>query len=534
PQGKPRVAIFSIAHLNDAQRMFFVSLLLNQVLGWVRAQTGTTSLRALLYIDELFGYLPPTSNPPSKTPLLTLLKQARAFGLGLVLATQNPVDLDYKALSNIGTWFIGRLQTERDKARLLDGLEGAAVSAADLGRRDLDRIISSLGSRVFLLHNTHEDRPVVMTTRWVLSYLRGPLSREQIRTLTGEARQAAVQPRPTIATGPQLAYVPPVPPAPVKAVTAPTLPPEIQQVYLPTRGRLPAGCRLVYEPFLFGAARIAFNDAKTRLSTVVSCQYITPIQDGAIPVDWHNAAAVAIAASELNRQPTATPGDTPVYAPLPPEAAKARNYTAWQREFVNYLYGAEVVEVLYSPSQKLYSSLGEDERDFRIRLGQKAREGRDTAVEALRKKYAPRLATLEDRLRRAKQVVAREKEQTRQAGVQAAISVGATLLGAFTGRKTSSLGRAATAARGMGRTVSQRQDIGQAEETVKAIQKQLADLSAQFESESQALAERSDPAVEILQTVSIRPKKMDITVQLVSLTWAPYWQDDRQQLEPAW
>jgi hypothetical protein len=127
PTGKPRVAIFSIAHLNDAQRMFFVSLLLNQVLGWMRTQTGTTSLRALLYIDELFGYLPPGSMPPSKTPLLTLLKQARAFGLGLVLATQNPVDLDYKALSNAGTWLIGRLQTERDKARLLDGLEGAAA-----------------------------------------------------------------------------------------------------------------------------------------------------------------------------------------------------------------------------------------------------------------------------------------------------------------------------------------------------------------------------------------------------------------------
>ena len=126
PAGKPRVAIFSIAHLNDAERMFFVTLLLNQMLGWMRAQSGTTSLRALLYMDEIFGYFPPVANPPSKMPLLTLLKQARAFGLGVVLATQNPVDLDYKGLANTGTWFIGRLQTERDKARVLDGLEGAA------------------------------------------------------------------------------------------------------------------------------------------------------------------------------------------------------------------------------------------------------------------------------------------------------------------------------------------------------------------------------------------------------------------------
>jgi len=150
PQGKPRVAIFSIAHLNDNERMFFVSLLLNQILGWVRSQSGTTSLRALLYMDEIFGYLPPLSNPPSKLPMLTLLKQARAFGLGLVLATQNPVDLDYKALSNCGTWFIGRLQTDRDKQRLLDGLEGAAVSQTQkFDRGQMEQILAGLGNRVF-------------------------------------------------------------------------------------------------------------------------------------------------------------------------------------------------------------------------------------------------------------------------------------------------------------------------------------------------------------------------------------------------
>ena len=128
-QGKPRLAIFSIAHLNDAERMFFVTLLLSQTVGWMRAQSGTTSFRAILYMDEIFGYFPPVANPPSKLPLLTLLKQARAFGLGVVLATQNPVDLDYKGLANTGTWFIGRLQTERDKARVLEGLEGASASA---------------------------------------------------------------------------------------------------------------------------------------------------------------------------------------------------------------------------------------------------------------------------------------------------------------------------------------------------------------------------------------------------------------------
>ena len=190
PQGKPRVSVLSIAHLSDAERMFFVSLLLNQVLSWMRAQSGTTSLRALLYMDEIFGFFPPVANPPSKKPLLTLLKQARAFGLGVVLATQNPMDLDYKGLSNAGTWFIGRLQTDRDKMRVLDGLEGAMSEAgAKFDRQQMNKILSSLGNRVFLLNNVHEDAPVLFQTRWTLSYLRGPITRDQIRLLSGSAEQ---------------------------------------------------------------------------------------------------------------------------------------------------------------------------------------------------------------------------------------------------------------------------------------------------------------------------------------------------------
>ena len=186
PGGKPRLAIFSIAHLNDAERMFFVTLLLSQTLGWVRAQSGTTSLRAILYMDEIFGYFPPVANPPSKQPLLTLLKQARAFGLGVVLATQNPVDLDYKGLANTGTWFIGRLQTERDKARVLEGLEGAAASSGKkFDKQGMEQTLAGLGNRVFLLNNVHEDAPEVFQTRWTLSYLRGPLTRTQIKTLDG-------------------------------------------------------------------------------------------------------------------------------------------------------------------------------------------------------------------------------------------------------------------------------------------------------------------------------------------------------------
>ena len=189
--GKPRVAIISIAHLSEAERMFFVSLLLNQILDWVRTQSGTTSLRAVLYMDEIFGYFPPVAEPPSKRPLLTLLKQARAFGLGIVLATQNPVDLDYKGLANTGTWFLGRLQTERDKARVLEGLESASAAAhADLDKGEIDKLLSGLSQRIFLMHNVHEDAPVVFETRWAMSYLRGPLTRDQIKRLMDGKRPA--------------------------------------------------------------------------------------------------------------------------------------------------------------------------------------------------------------------------------------------------------------------------------------------------------------------------------------------------------
>ena len=180
PDDRPRHSVFYLAHLSDAERMFFVTLLLSAVESWMRTQVGASSVRAILYMDELYGYLPPQSNPPSKQPLLRLLKQARAYGLGLLLATQNPVDLDYKALSNAGTWFIGKLQTERDKERLLDGLESAA---GDVSRGEIDKLISSLGKRVFIQHNVHAKQPALFQTRWAMNFLAGPMTRNQIPAL---------------------------------------------------------------------------------------------------------------------------------------------------------------------------------------------------------------------------------------------------------------------------------------------------------------------------------------------------------------
>jgi hypothetical protein len=530
PNGKPRLAIFSIAHLSDPERMFFVSLLMNQVLSWMRGQPGTTSLRALVYMDEIFGYLPPLGNPPSKLPMLTLLKQARAFGVGMMFATQNPVDLDYKALSNIGTWFIGRLQTERDKARLLDGLESAAAGA-QFNRAQIEKIISSLGNRVFLMNNTHEDAPELMQTRWALSYLRGPLTRDQIKVLMDPLRGDA-------SSAPTAVPVSTAGTAPVTASTTssvsssqPALPPGIAAFFLPVRDSS-SGKKLVYQPKIVGAAKINFADAKTKVDASLSKVYLTPITDDAIPVTWDNAEEIGIPATDLEKSAQGSAQ----FSELPSAASQAKNYAAWNKDFANWLYGSQEINLLQSPSLKAVSLPGEDERDFRIRLGQVAREKRDEMVEALRKKYAPKIATLQERLRKAQAAAEKQQEQARQAKMQTALSFGSTLLGAFTGRKSLSgtISKATTAARKAGRAMEEGGDVSRANDTVEAIQQQLVDLQAQFDAESAALAEKVDPLTEALETVSVKPKKTDILVQLATLTWAPYWQDEQGNTTPAW
>jgi hypothetical protein len=540
PQGKPRVAIFSVAHLGDAERMFFVSILLNQVLGWMRTQPGTTSLRALLYMDEIFGYFPPIANPPSKLPLLTLLKQARAFGVGVVLATQNPVDLDYKGLSNTGTWFIGRLQTERDKSRVMEGLEGAAsATGGSFDRQKMEQLLAGLGSRIFLMNNTHEDAPVTFQTRWSLSYLRGPLTRVQIKQLMDPYKGA--QPAPTAAAAQAPTAVKtaassaPIPaaaaqaPAPTAGIQ-PSLPPDVPQFFVPVRG---SSSGLVYQPMLVGAAKVRFNDTKTKVDESQSVVVLTPIQDQAVPVNWEDAQDAGFALNDLEK--TATRGIQ--FGDLPATAIKVKNYTDWNRDFVTWLYGSQKLDLMRSPSTAQFSKPNEVERDFRVRLQQAARENRDNAVEALRQKYTTKINALQEKVRKAQQAVDRETAQARNAQMQTALSFGATLLGAFTGRKlasSSNIGKAASALKGVGRSAEQQSDVSRAKETVQTYQQQLDELNAQFKEESDTLESKIDAATEVLETVSIKPKKTDIDVQLVSLVWAPYLPDARGQLTPAW
>jgi len=532
--GKPRLAIFSIAHLNDAERMFFVTLLLSQMVGWMRAQSGTTSLRALLYMDEIFGYFPPVANPPSKLPLMTLLKQARAFGLGVVLATQNPVDLDYKGLSNTGTWFIGRLQTERDKARVLEGLEGASSSAGkrfDRGR--MEQTLAGLGARIFLMNNVHEDEPIVFETRWCLSYLRGPLTRTQIKTLMepvklsvygGKGIEGYQQPKGALS---------PYPATPLPLNQRPMLPPDVPQHFVPLRSSKPDGSELVYAPMLLGSSQVRFADTKSGLDMTQDVTVLTPMTEGAVAVDWDHATVADLAVKDLEY---ASEGDAQ-FLPVPSSAGKAKSYADWSKDFGGWLFRTQKVELLKSPSTKEISKPGESERDFRVRLQQTGREERDKGAETLRHKYAPKIATLQDRIRRAEQAKERQQAESRSSQVQAAISVGASILGAFLGRKTisaSNIGRATTAIRGAGRAIKESQDVGQAEENVAALRQQLADLEAQFKSESEMLAESTDPLNEKLASIAIKPAKAHIAVKLVALAWTPYWKDNRGTLTQAW
>jgi len=530
--GKPRIAIFSIAHLSDPERMFFVSLLMNQVQGWMRAQSGTTSLRAIVYMDEIFGYLPPVANPPSKLPMLSMLKQARAFGVAMVLATQNPVDLDYKALANAGTWFIGRLQTERDKARLLDGLESVTASTgAQFNRKQIEKIISSLGNRVFLMNNVHEDAPEIFQTRWALCYLRGPLTRDQIKILMDPLKSSFI----SSAADTQNQAPPPTAADITPLSQQPTLPPGISCFYIPLRGSSSIGNKLLYQPKIIGAAKINFTDTKRQLALLQDVVFITPITENAIPVVWDNAEEINIPAADLEKSPQGNA----LFSELPASAGHSKYYQVWNRDFSNWLYGKQKIDLLISPSLKEASQPNESERDFRIRLQQTAREQRDGLVEQLRKKYTSKNSILQERRRKAQQAVAEQIDQAKKAEHDKQVAIFTTVLGAFSllgslNNRRSTLSRASTAARGFTRAYDEGRDVSRAGETVEAIQQQLADLDTAFQSEITNLQEKLDPQTEVLETLSIKPKKTDIIVQLVALVWTPYWQDPQGKLNPAW
>jgi hypothetical protein len=516
-EGKPRVAVVSLSHLGEAERMFMVTLILNEMVGWMRTRPGTSSLRAILYMDEIFGYLPPVAAPPSKKPMITLLKQARAFGVGVVLATQNPADLDYKALSNIGTWFLGRLQTERDKERVLDGLEGVLAAEGGLDRQRLSEILSGVGKRVFLLHNVHEERPVVFHTRWVLSYLRGPMTRQEIRRLkdsrparaTAASASAPAEParRGTEAPSPE-------------GGTRPLLPPEVPQVFLPVRRASPGS--LIYEPRLLGEATVSFADRKRKVEASHELLLLAPWEgeDG----DWSGAREGEVDPGDLEDNPE----DPSSFASVNEAAADPKSYRAWEKDLAGFLYRERRLVLLESPSLGEVSQPGEDERDFRIRLGDLARERRDLEKAKLQKSYASKLERHKKAIDRAEDRLAREQQQASDQKMQAVFSLGRTVLAAFTGRKmikSSTISGASSAARGFSRSLKESQDVARVQEDLEESQQALSDLEAELAAEIDAMEERIDPLTEVFETVEVKPRKSDIRVERVALAWVPMGTD---------
>jgi len=523
--GKPRISVLSIAHLDDRERMFFVTQLLAEVVSWMRAQSGSASLRAILYMDEIFGFFPPSANPPSKTPMLTLLKQGRAFGLGVVLATQNPVDLDYKGLANCGTWFLGRLQTERDKGRVLDGLESASASAGrGLDRAEIDKLLSGLPGRVFLMNDVHEDGPVLFQTRWTLSYLRGPLSRDQIRALAAPAASVA----------PPRAAAPPVAHTSAPAATGgppPALPPEIAvRFQSPTKPR-PAGARLLYRPALLGSARLHYVDKALGVDAWHELRLRAPVPDDAIADPWSGAQPLAAAPVLETASADADAG----FAPLGAAAAKAKSYDAWSKQLASQAQRERPLRLLSCAAPRRTARPGQDEGAFRAELALALRDERDLAVAKLRKGYEARFEALRDRIARAQERVDREAAESREHKLGAAVSIGASVLGALFGRRrvsASAVSRASSALRTAGRAMRQSDDVGRAEERVEDLNAELAELDRRFQEEASGVERGADAAKLPLDVREVPPRKSDLAAEVI-LVWTPHWVGADGSVEPA-
>lgn len=523
--GKPRCSVVSIAHLNDEERMFFVTMLLADILAWIRTQPGTGSLRAILYIDELFGYMPPVANPSSKILLLTLLKQARAFGLGVVLSTQNPVDLDYKGLSNTGTWFIGRMQTERDKARVMEGLEGASNGAA-FDRAAMEATIAGLGKRVFLMHSVHENAPVTFETRWTLSYLAGPMTREQIKTVT--ATSSVASPRTSAAASASTAGVVA---AAARSTTggglssldasttkhAPVLPPDVRQYFIPPTGNPP---NVSYDPAILGVADIAYTSAKYQITEQRRVVLLTSLKDGPIALEWDDQDRVDLDPDLLENGPR----DNATFGEVPKLAANPKSYAVWAKLLQKWIATNEVIKLYRSPSQNLISHAGESERDFRIRLQISSREGRDTQIESLRRKYATKLSNAQEKVRKAEQAVTREQSEASQAKMDTMISVGSAVLGAIFGRGKVGVGtisKVGTAARGAGRIAKQSGDVTRADDNVAKARDDYSVLESELQGQIDKIDSSFDSQNEPIEEVVVKAKVSDITISLMALAWNP-------------
>ncbi len=524
--GLPRMSICTISHLSDAERMFFVSLLLNQFVTWMRRQSGTSSLRALLYFDEIFGYLPPyPKNPPSKQLLMTILKQGRAFGASAMLVTQNPVDLDYKALSNCGVWLLGKLQTQQDKDRILDGLEGAIHEAGgDSDHSSLDAALSALGSRVFLMHNIHGKKPLTLHSRWAMSYLAGPMTRSQIRKLTeGQATAVAASDEKSPDVGSLDDFIGSGDQTDVnlsgELLNVPTSPPP------GLNARFVAAAEVAtYQASLYAMATIVFRDRSS--SDVLKCEVtlvITPAVLGEDGVGWSKSQQFdELVGSEK------PPAGNAKFAPLPGAAAAVDFLKELGSEIVPYLVENYSVNGFACNALDLKSKLGESEEEFRQRVASTAEEKKLDEEDKLREKADKKIASLQKKIDKETAELERDlaKAETRRSEemMSTVANVGSTLLSLFNSRsRSSAASKIGTAIKRFstkrGMTQRAELEVEESKQVIAAAQQEIDGLLAQLADELVTLRHEIDAQAKSIDQFPIRPYKSNVEVQEFGYLW---------------
>ncbi len=495
PSGKPNHNIFYLAHLSEKERLFFVTLLLNRLLFWMRSQSGTSALRALLYMDEVYGYFPPNANPPSKKPMMLLLKQARAYGVGVVLSTQNPVDLDYKGLSNIGTWFLGRLQTRQDVERVIDGL---LKSGQELSKSQLRTLLANLPKRTFLLRSVHKENLEIFKTRWALSFLKGPLSKEEIARLMADKKPKSQQsPRSNLTPPPSTA-------------AKPLVSPQLPQYFDITDPDGP----FEFAPYLLAKARLHYLSAAKGIDQEerIVCE-VALRPNSTIDVE---------SCEEAEEKPYATtPPKNASYAPLPSILADDKGIQKIKRSFKEYFYRTKRLTLYKVPRLRIESQPGESYEEFRARVLDSLRTKKEEAVAKLRRSYTTKFKRLQRRLAKAIQWVQKQEEEAKSQATDTILSLGLTLLDSLFGRKkikSSTLSKAGSTIKKAKRAYEEYSDIEEAKEEVARLEEELERLQEELEEEIQKIEEKYQLQNYPIKEIYIKPRKSEIQVDL-ALLW---------------
>jgi hypothetical protein len=524
--GKPRHSVFLLSHLSDAERMFFVTLLYSAVETWMRGQAGTSSLRALVYFDEIHGYLPPVAMPPSKAPMLRMLKQARAFGVGQLLATQNPMDVDYKALSNAGSWFIGKLQTERDKERLLDGLEGAAQG--EFKRSDYDKQISELDKRVFLLHNVHEKKPIVFYTRWAMNYLAGPLTRAQIPALNALAGARGSSAKPTSKTDKKEKTMD----SGNLSTARPNVPSGVQEVFVPASLSLEAAAEaarrdlpetakrigLLYRPGLLGQAQVRYFQRKYNLDQESYKAALVMDSPERSTVRWGDYEREAMDERKLEARPV----EDASFAPLEGALADSAQLKVFERDFTDWVYRNSDIQLWANDTLKVYAGPNLSQEEFAAQAAKAADVERDAEVAKTRTKFETKLKALQRKLEKEKRDVSSDEAEVNQRRMEEMGTHLENVIGLFGGRSR----RLTTSLTKRRLTANAQADLEESKATIVQLEKEMQDMGEEIEAALEEIDSRWDQVAQEVSQIPLSPARSDIYVSLFGVAWLPYHRVD--------